>query len=63
MTNVKFEIEVLSKQDNQAGKFIKEFEVYATNEDTAAASLVEVYRLINKAFEGTKYTLKNLKAI
>lgn len=63
MTNVKFEIEVFSKQDNQAGKFIKEFEVDATNEETAAASLVEVYRLLNKAFEGTKYTLKNLKAI
>ena len=63
MTNVKFEIEVFSKQDNQAGKFIKGFEIDATNEDTAAASLVEVYRLINQAFEGTKYTLKNLKAI
>ena len=63
MTNVKFEIEVFSKQDNQAGKFIKEFEIDATNEEKAAASLVEVYRLINKAFEGTKYTLKNLKAI
>ena len=63
MTNVKFEIEVFSKQDNRAGKFIKEFEVDATNKETAATSLVEVYRLLNKAFEGTKYTLKNLKAI
>ena len=63
MINVKFEIEFFSKQDNQSGKLIKEFEVDATNEETAAASLVEVYRLINKAFEGTKYTLNNLKAV
>lgn len=59
MTNVKFEIEVFSKQD----KFIKEFEIDATNGDTAVTPLVEVYQLINKAFEGTKYTLKNLKAV
>ena len=63
MTNVKFEIEVFINQDNQSGKFIKEFEIDATNEETAATSLVEVYRLINNAFENTKYTLKNLKAI
>ena len=63
MTNVKFEIEVYSKQDNQAGEFIKEFPIDASNEETAAVSLTEVYKVLNEAFAGTKYTLKNLKAI
>ena len=63
MTNVKFEIEVFSKQDNQSGKFIKEFQIDASNEEAAAVSLTEVYNVLNEAFAGTKYTLKNLKAI
>lgn len=63
MTNVKFEIEVFSKQDNQSGKFIKEFPIDASNEEAAAVSLTEVYKVLNEAFAGTKYTLKNLKAI
>ena len=63
MTNVKFEIEVFSKQDNQSGKFIKVFQIDASNEEAAAVSLTEVYNVLNEAFAGTKYTLKNLKAI